>query len=110
MSELTLTSLDGWRDAIASHPRLLLFKHSPICPVSLAAREQWSRFLKEHPDAVTAEVDVIGARAAARGLADECGVRHESPQAILFVDGKATWNTSHHSITVDNLLGAWSGS
>ena len=45
--------------------------------------------------------------AAARGLAELCGVRHESPQAILFEAGVPVWHASHDAITAEALAAAW---
>ena len=99
MSETILHTLDDYERGIAASARVLLFKHSPLCPVSAAAREEYEAFAAAHPDFPTLFVDVIADRAVARGIADRCGVRHESPQAILFVDGKAVASASHDAIT-----------
>ena len=88
-------------------PRVLLFKHSTACPISAAAHEQYLAFCRDHPDVPTLLVDVIADRATARGIAERCGVRHESPQAILFEKGRATWHASHTAITSASLAAAW---
>jgi bacillithiol system protein YtxJ len=106
MPEQVLRSLDDY-ERLLRLPRVLLFKHSPVCPISTAAREQYEAWRAELPDVPTAFVDVIAARAVARGLAERCGVRHESPQAILFEQGKPVWHASHDAITVGALQGAW---
>lgn len=107
MPETVLTSLEQARLELAAVSRVLLFKHSPICPVSLAAREQYERFRAGQPAVPTLFVDVIGQRAVARGLATEVGVAHASPQVILFVDGKPVFHASHGDITVPRLTQAW---
>ena len=43
------------------------------------------------------------ARALSDLVARETGIRHESPQVILFRKGEAVWNTSHHGITAESL-------
>ncbi len=88
-------------------PRMLLFKHSPACPVSAAAHDAYAEFCAAHPDAPTVFVDVLADRAIARGIADRCGVRHESPQAILFEQGHVTWHAAHAAITRGALEAAW---
>jgi len=110
MSVMPLTDLESYASALVAHPRLLVFKHSPICPVSARALAEWERFVTEHPDAALAYVDVVGDRPTARGIAEASGVRHESPQVILFSDGEATWDASHGAITAGSLAAAWSGS
>ncbi|MCB9899114.1 MAG: DUF2847 family protein [Planctomycetes bacterium] len=107
MPQSVLHSLDDFERGIAAHPRVLLFKHSPICPTSHAAHEQWQRFLGAHPDVPALFVDVIADRRTARGLAEACGVPHASPQAILFVDGRPAWDASHGGVLVPALERAW---
>ncbi len=109
MSTEMIHDLDAFQSALEQHPRVLLFKHSPICPVSSHAKREWDAFLGSHPDVPTLFVDVVGDRPVARELAGLVGVVHQSPQAILFVDGQATWDRSHHEITVDSLTAAWQG-
>ena len=67
----------------------------------------FSKVVLPHPDAPTMLVDVIADRATARGIADRCGVRHESPQAILFENGRAAWHVSHRAITSAALAAAF---
>jgi bacillithiol system protein YtxJ len=107
MPELVLHDLATFDRALQQHTRVLLFKHSPVCPVSAAAREEYEQWNRELPDAPAMFVDVIADRATARGIADRCGVHHESPQAILFENGKPTWNASHDAITLGSLHAAW---
>ena len=86
---------------------MLLFKHSPVCPISAQAREQYEQWQAELPDAPALFVDVIADRPTARGSAERCGVKHESPQAILFEQGRAVWHASHDAITAGALHAAW---
>ena len=87
----------------------MLFKHSPVCPISARAHEEWRAFTAAHPELPTLFVDVIADRAVARGLADECGVPHASPQAILFRAGRPVWDASHDAITAASLARAAQG-
>ncbi len=106
MAPTELHDLATWERALAAG-LCLLFKHSPTCPVSAQAKAHWDRFVAEMPDVPALFVDVIAERALARGIAERCGVRHESPQAILFEAGKAAWHASHAAITLGALHGAW---
>ena len=81
----------------------MLFKHSPICPISAKALSEWERFLQLRKDLHTLFVDVIADRSVARELAREWGVPHQSPQAILFKDGRRVWDASHDGITAEAL-------
>ena len=102
-----LHDLASWQAALDRHPAVMLFKHSPVCPVSAAALVEWQQFLAEHPGVPTLFVDVLGDRPVARGLAERCGVVHASPQAILFRDGRPAWDASHNRITAESLAAAW---
>lgn len=109
MTETILTDLDAFDRALAANVRVLLFKHSPACPISAAARTGYAAFCAAHPDVPTLFVDVLADRDAARGIATRCGVRHESPQAILFERGRPVWHASHRAITAGMLEAAWCG-
>lgn len=85
----------------------LFFKHSPICPVSARAKTELERFLAARPEVPSALVDVLAARPLSQLLAAHSGVRHESPQALLFVDGVCVWSASHGAITRAALESAW---
>lgn len=85
----------------------ILFKYSPTCGISLATAEHWDAFVAGAPDGVRlAQVDVLGARPAARGISQWIGVLHQSPQVLVLKGGKAVRHTSHYSITQDWLQAA----
>lgn len=84
-------------------PRYLLFKHSPTCPISAAAFEQYRRFAEARPDVATGWIEVVQERKLARAAAERSGVRHESPQALLLEGGAVRWDASHGAITVASL-------
>ena len=52
-------------------------------------------------------MDVIADRPVARGLAEACGVPHQSPQSLLFESGEVVWHASHWDITASSLEKAW---
>jgi bacillithiol system protein YtxJ len=106
MAEIVLHDLAAFTRAVQQAPRILLFKHSPACPISAMAREEYDTWRSRH-EVDTLFVDVIAERPTARGIAGECGVQHQSPQAILFVAGRPAWHASHEAITADALEAAW---
>ncbi|MHC5211620.1 MAG: bacillithiol system redox-active protein YtxJ [Planctomycetota bacterium] len=109
MSNETLHDLEAFHAALGRTSKLVLFKHSPICPISDRAHREWQAFRRQHPDVPTLFVDVISDRFVARGLGRACGVPHQSPQAILFRDGAPVWDASHDAITTESLAEAWAG-
>jgi bacillithiol system protein YtxJ len=98
--------------ALAGGP-FLLFKHSRTCPISARALGEYRAFLESRPETPTGWIDVIDQRPLSRSVAASTGIRHESPQAILFVGAAARWHASHGEITSDSLAAAvgqdWSG-
>lgn len=102
-----LTNLAQWHDAVqgSSQRPLLVFKHSTSCPISAGAHEALQHYVE---DAAGTDVDfvivhVIEDRPVSNAIAEELGVQHKSPQAILVQDGRSVWNDSHWNITYDFL-------
>ncbi|MCZ7645771.1 MAG: bacillithiol system redox-active protein YtxJ [Planctomycetota bacterium] len=108
-----LMDLAAWdelwkRQAAAGAGRLLIFKKSPICPVSSMAERGFRAYLKEAPEGLTiVEVDVVNRRPVSQKIAADTGVRHESPQALLLgPGGKVLWHDSHEGISGESLAEA----
>ena len=69
--------------AASQETDVVVFKKSPICPVSTRAEFEFSTWLKGVPESSTtrfAMIDVIAAKPLARGLTAELGIDHQSPQ------------------------------
>ncbi|WP_409302225.1 bacillithiol system redox-active protein YtxJ [Peribacillus sp. SCS-155] len=90
-------------EELISKESFLLIKHSLTCPVSGAAFEEYESFLEDHQGENTAYLAVQEARPLSNYIAEAYGIKHESPQAILFRNGKPVWNASHWKITYDTL-------
>jgi bacillithiol system protein YtxJ len=90
--------------AVADKP-LLLFKHSTRCPISAGAYEAWNKWMNDNQDSGIRQalVHVVEDRPVSNAIAEQTGITHASPQAILIVNGKLVWNTSHWHITYDSL-------
>jgi bacillithiol system protein YtxJ len=83
---------------------VVVFKQSPICPISRHAEAEWDAYLAgrgpDAPPLCHARIDVIAERPLARGLTAALGIRHESPQALLFRAGALVWHDSHERLTL----------
>ena len=79
---------------------VLLFKHSSACAISAWARHRLSA-LTESEDIPVFELVVQHARELSRQIAQEFGIRHETPQVILLVKGRPVFHTSHGGISSD---------
>jgi bacillithiol system protein YtxJ len=88
--------------AASAETDVVVFKKSPICPVSTRAEFEFKTWLKGVPESSTtryAMIDVIAEKPLARGLTAELGVDHQSPQALWFSKGELAWHDSHGSLT-----------
>lgn len=98
-----LTSLEQWDQALkgSSGKPLLVFKHSTSCPISAGAHEELTHFIEDDKTNPVdyAIVHVIEDRPVSNAIAEQLGIKHASPQAILVKDGQSVWDTSHWHIT-----------
>jgi len=81
---------------------VVVFKKSPICPVSTRAEFEFRTWLKslDAADSIAvAEIDVIAEKPLARGLTAALGIDHQSPQALWFRSGELQWHDSHSALT-----------
>ncbi len=81
---------------------VVVFKHSLTCHLSLSAIKK----LSKTPSTLTDRINLIPvqtARPLSNEVEEKTGVRHESPQLLVLVNGEVVWNTSHHGVTVENL-------
>jgi bacillithiol system protein YtxJ len=85
---------------------VFLFKHSTRCPISASRWRLLEEYASHESRADFWKLLVIQARPVSLHVADETGVRHQSPQAILFYQGKPVWDESHYRITEKDMKAA----
>jgi bacillithiol system protein YtxJ len=102
MSIKQLHSVEDLHQFVQKPGKQLLFKHSTTCPISAKAHEEFQAFLKD-TDISAAVVLVIEDRPVSNKIAEEFGIKHESPQIFLLEDGKVLWHTSHWKITRESI-------
>lgn len=95
--------LDAALDASSLAP-VILFKHSETCGVSFMAR---SLFEEGSLPAPVHEIVVQRHRDLSNEVAAQLGVRHESPQALVVVNRRVAWHSSHAGVTVERVSKAW---
>jgi bacillithiol system protein YtxJ len=78
---------------------VVIFKHSTQCSRSAAAYEEFQTFVAENPKTPCGTVMVIEDRELSSVLENRLGIRHESPQAIVILNGSPVWHASHFAIT-----------
>ncbi|MCB9069408.1 MAG: bacillithiol system redox-active protein YtxJ [Calditrichia bacterium] len=85
---------------------VFLLKHSTSCGISSGAKRRYETFSNGEENADFWLISVIPQRALSQHIAQFTGITHQSPQALLFIDGKVVWQESHWSIDEKNLAGA----
>ena len=85
----------------------VVYKHSPVCDRSAAALDEVGAFLEGAGAGMPVHiVDVLSARPASQWIEAVTGVRHESPQALVFADERVVWHASHRAVTARALTEA----
>jgi bacillithiol system protein YtxJ len=101
-----IDSLEQLNELLAKEEKFFLLKHSLTCPISHAAYVEYQKFSDENQDTPAYYLAIQDARALSNDIAARFQIKHESPQAILFLYGQAHWNTSHWKITNRSLTSA----
>jgi len=83
--------------------KFIFFKNSMTCPISTSAFSQFEQFTQEYPNVPTYYLNVQQSRELSNYIAEKFGVKHESPQILLFQDKQIVWHTSHWSITKEEI-------
>jgi bacillithiol system protein YtxJ len=101
MKWLELNSPDQFKDLAEREPVFAVFKHSTRCVTSSLAKHRVERdWTFEFP---IYQVDVLRSRAVSDLIAKQSGIRHESPQLIVFRDGRPVYQASHGFIIVKEI-------
>ena len=85
---------------------VFLFKHSTRCPISASRWRVLQEYAGRESRADFWKLLVVEDRPVSTYVADQTGVRHQSPQAILLYQGKPVWDESHYRITAEDMEAA----
>lgn len=105
MSIQQLHSEQDLEQYLSQPGKKLLFKHSTTCPISAKAYEEFQAYASDN-DTPAAIVHVIEDRPLSNKIAEDFGIKHESPQIFLVENGDVRWNASHWKITQSAIKGA----
>lgn len=81
----------------------LIYKHSISCPISSMSKYRLEKSTAPE-DIDFYYLDLINYRAVSNKIANDFGVRHESPQVLLIKDGKTVYHESHNKINMDSIV------
>ena len=104
MSFIKLNTQDVFQQALQDSEKspVVLYKHSATCPVSAAANREMKRFA-ESADAPVFKLVVQKSRNLSAEIERALDVRHETPQAIVLVQGRPVFNASHYRVKAETL-------
>lgn len=82
-----------------------LFKHSTRCSISEMAKNRFERDWQapDYPHQLL-YVDLLNFRSVSNKIAELTGVEHQSPQLIVWKDGKVMYHNSHNQIQVTEAI------
>jgi bacillithiol system protein YtxJ len=83
----------------------VLFKHSAACGNSRSVYQTVAAFSLNHPDLRIHLLSVTEYPTLAQFIAQQTGIRHESPQILVMHQGKVVVHGSHWAITKRFLAG-----
>jgi len=82
----------------------LLFKHSTRCSISSMAKTRFEREWDLTPEQCDVHyLDLITYRPVSNQIAEDLNVMHQSPQAILVINGQVAYHSSHNMIEADEI-------
>ncbi|MBC6991193.1 MULTISPECIES: bacillithiol system redox-active protein YtxJ [Hymenobacter] len=84
---------------------VMIFKHSTSCSISAAAKSKLERQWDEAglQEAKIYYLDLLRYRPISAEIAQQFGVRHESPQLLLIQDGECRYDASHMGIRLSDI-------
>jgi bacillithiol system protein YtxJ len=101
-----LISVEQWNAMLESEEKFIVFKHSTRCSISRTALSRFERDWDSLSAVKPYYLDLLEHRNISNAIAQDTGVEHESPQAILIENGKVLKHASHMSNYVSELLEA----
>ena len=92
-----LRDADDWAQMLDSSKAepVLVFKHSTVCGISSEALREVGGFLSENDSVLCGIVYVVEDRNLSDIIAEQTGIRQESPQIIAIENERPIWHASH---------------
>ena len=97
-----LDELEALERASEEKP-VMIFKHSTRCGISAMALNRFERAYEKEANFDPYYLDLIANRELSNEIANRYGVIHESPQALLIVEGKVVHDSSHNGIDFNEI-------
>ncbi|HEX7005144.1 MAG TPA: monothiol bacilliredoxin BrxC family protein [Trueperaceae bacterium] len=99
---INLTTPEEVNEFLAAHPTSVVFK-AGTCHKTMQGFGFVQEELEPREDLFVGLIRVVEARAASNLVAEKTGIKHESPQVILFRDGQPVFDVDNWNITPEAL-------
>ena len=89
---------------------VIIFKHSTRCSISNMAKNRLEN-ITDNNEAAFYYLDLLQHRPISNKIAEGYNVYHESPQALVIINGECVYEESHNGITAQdfqNEISVWS--
>ena len=97
----TLNAEDQFLNLLSSDTKFAVFKHSTRCATSSMAKRRverdWDIELPIY------YLDLLQYRSLSNLISEKAKVEHQSPQLLVFQNGKTIYDASHNGIIVEDL-------
>ena len=82
--------------------RIAIFKHSTSCFISKTVLRNFEKEIEEADEKIATFyfLDLLAHRTLSNKIAEDFGIRHESPQLIVIQNGNEINNASHQDISL----------
>lgn len=86
--------------------RVAIFKHSTSCFISKTVLKNFEKKIENSDEQNVSFyfLDLLAFRPISNKIAEDFGIRHESPQLIVFENGEPINNASHQDISLSQVL------
>ena len=85
--------------------KIAIFKHSTSCFISKTVLKNLEKEIETSDEkGAFYFLDLLAFRSISKKIAEDFGIRHESPQLIVFENGKPINNASHQDISLSQIL------
>ena len=99
---INLTTPEEVNEFLAAHPTSVVFK-AGTCHKTMQGFGFVQEELEPREELYVGLIRVVEARAASNLVAEKTGIKHESPQVILFRDGQPVFDVDNWNITPEAL-------
>lgn len=88
---------------LSNQKKIAIFKHSTSCFISKTVLKNFEKEVEagNEENYTLFYLDLLAHRNLSNAIAEQLGIRHESPQLLVIENGKVVSHSSHQDISLD---------